>query len=97
MSQLPIIKDLYGNVITPMDLPSDHTGYWRANRKAIVVRAVIGGLITLEEALERYHLTEKEFSIWEQGFKDGGATGLMVTHYQKLRMSRKTTRTDGDK
>jgi hypothetical protein len=85
----PVIKDLQGNVITLPDLPSPDTVRWTANRKATVVRAVRGGLVPLQEMLDRYHMTEKEFLIWEHGLQDDGATGLKVTHFQKRRLARK--------
>lgn len=89
MQKLPIVRDLQGNVITPVDLPPSDTKRWVANRKAIVVRAVRGGLISLEEALNRYGMKEREFLIWEQGLKDDGQVGLKVTHYQRRRKARK--------
>jgi len=85
MEKIAIIKDLKGNIITPFDLPRADTPRWTANRKAIVVRAVRGGLIPLQEVLDRYHMTEKEFGIWEEGLQDDGASGLMSTHFQTRR------------
>lgn len=85
MQKAPVIKDLQGNIIAPYDLPAVDTVRWTPNLKAIVVRAVHGSMITLEEALNRYHMTEKEFLIWEQGLKDEGKHGLKVTHFQRRR------------
>ncbi|HVX90938.1 MAG TPA: DUF1153 domain-containing protein [Candidatus Paceibacterota bacterium] len=81
--KLPTARDLNGNVITVADLPKPNTRRWTANRKAIVISAVRNGVITLEQVLARYSMTEREFRIWEQGFKSDGATGLKVTHYQR--------------
>ena len=89
MQKLPTTRDLRGNVITFMDLPSPETVRWTANKKFIVVRAVRGNLISLEDALKRYHMTEREFLIWEQGLKDDGVTGLMVTRFQRRRRAKK--------
>ena len=86
---LPIVRDLQGNVITPVDLPSPTTVRWTPNKKCIVVRAVRGGLATLESILDRYNMTEREFLIWEQGLKDDGITGLKVTHYQDRRLAKR--------
>jgi Protein of unknown function (DUF1153) len=46
--------------VAPMsdDLPPANTRRWVVRRKAAVVTAVRSGLITLEEALRRYQLTE---------------------------------------
>ena len=89
MQKLPIVRDLQGIVITPVDLPPPNTVRWTANRKAIVVRAVRGGLVPMQEVLDRYHMTEKEFVIWERGLQDDGDVGLKVTHFQKRRLARK--------
>jgi len=89
MPKLPIIRDLRGDVITPIDLPPPDTIRWTPNKKYIVVCAVRGGLISLEDALKRYHMEEKELSIWEKGFKDDGVTGLKSTHFQRRRQAKK--------
>ncbi|MEK7068254.1 MAG: DUF1153 domain-containing protein [Patescibacteria group bacterium] len=82
---LPTVQDLRGNVITPQDLPPPDTIRWTPNKKAIVIRAGRGGLVGLEEVLERYHMTEREFHLWEDGFNDHGEVGLRVTQYQRRR------------
>lgn len=84
-ARLPTTRDLRGNVITVQDLPPGDTKRWTPNKKAIVVRAVRNGLLPLEAVLERYHMTEKEFLMWEQGLKSSGVDGLKVTHYQSRR------------
>ena len=43
------------------DLPATDTPRWSPRRKAEVVAAVRGGLLTLDEARIRYTLTEEEF------------------------------------
>ena len=42
-----------GSVLTLVDLPSPNTRRWVIRRKAEVVAAVRGGLLTLEDACER--------------------------------------------
>ena len=42
-------------------LPPANTRRWVVRRKAAVVAAVQSGKITLEEACQRYQLTEEEF------------------------------------
>jgi hypothetical protein len=56
-----------------------------ASRKAVVVKAVIYGLITEAEALERYALSEEEFVLWRQAVETHGEKALRVTTLQKYR------------
>jgi hypothetical protein len=53
-----------GSILTRADLPPTDTRRWVASRKAVVVKAVVYGLISEKEALERYALSEEEFSLW---------------------------------
>lgn len=52
-------------VFTLGDLPATDTERWVMSRKADVVDAVHGGLITMEDACWRYALTIEEFHSWE--------------------------------
>lgn len=61
------------------DLPPANTRRWVVRRKAEVVTAVRGGLLTLEEALARYGLTEEEFDSWRGAFARHGLSGLRTT------------------
>ena len=74
-----------GTVLSRADLPPRDTRRWVASRKAVVVRAVIHGLITEEEALERYALSDEEFSIWRNAVENHGEKGLRVTAIKKYR------------
>ena len=74
-----------GGPLTLMDLPSPDTKRWVARRKAEVVAAVRGGLISLDEACERYALTVEEFISWERAIKQFGLAGLRTTHAQEYR------------
>ena len=53
-----------GNPLTLDDLPAPGTTRWVIRRKAEVVAAVRGGLLTMEEACQRYGLSEEEFEAW---------------------------------
>ncbi|MGI9389067.1 MAG: DUF1153 domain-containing protein [Boseongicola sp.] len=53
-----------GTVMTRADLPDARTRRWVASRKAAVVRAVICGLISREDALKHYNLSDEEFDAW---------------------------------
>ena len=50
-----------GHALTIADLPPRDTKRWVIRRKAELVAAVRGGLLSLEEACERYTLTVDEF------------------------------------
>lgn len=74
-----------GSILTRADLPPADTHRWVASRKAVVVRAVVHGLLTQSEALERYALSEEEFAIWRQAVEKYGEKALKVTAIQKYR------------
>lgn len=74
-----------GRTLSRGDLPPADTRRWVASRKAIVVEAVAHGLITREEAMERYALSEEEFELWRQAVNNHGIAALKVTALQKYR------------
>lgn len=67
------------------NLPPPNTRRWVVRRKAAVVTAVRTGRITLEEALQRYQLTEEEYRSWERAFEQHGLAGLRSTRLQQYR------------
>jgi len=74
-----------GTVMSRADLPPKSTLRWVASRKAAVVRAVAAGLITREEALVDYALTEEEFASWEKAVTRHGEAALKATRLQRYR------------
>ena len=54
-----------GDIVTQSDLPSPRTKRWVIRRKAENVLAVEGGLLSLEDACQRYQQTHEEFSSWK--------------------------------
>ena len=74
-----------GTVMTRADLPEPSTRRWVASRKAAVVRAVAGKLISLEEALETYGLSEEEFNGWQAAVEHHGEAALKATSIQRYR------------
>jgi hypothetical protein len=74
-----------GSILTRADLPPADTRRWVASRKAVVVKAVVYGLIPESEALDRYGLSEEEFRIWRTAVERHGDQGLKVTAIQKYR------------
>src|SRR3546814_161762 len=76
-----------GQPMTLADLPPANTRRWVARRKAQVVFAVRAGLISLEEACERYALTFEEFASWQRMIDRHGLRGLRVTRLGQYRRS----------
>ena len=74
-----------GEPLTLKDLPSPNTRRWVVRRKAEVVAAVKGGLLTLDEVLDRYGLTLEEFAGWQRAVDRSGMQGLRVTRIQQYR------------
>ena len=74
-----------GTPLTLKDLPPSNTDRWVIRRKAEVVAAVRGGLITLDEALTRYRLTAAEFLAWQKAIDKWGMQGLRTTRIQNYR------------
>ncbi|MBR9763661.1 MAG: DUF1153 domain-containing protein [Rhodobacteraceae bacterium] len=74
-----------GRVMTRADLPPADTRRWVASRKAAVVRGVVHGLISQDEALERYSLSPEEFLEWVSAVANHGEEALKATAVQKFR------------
>ena len=74
-----------GSVLTLADLPPRDTTRWVIRRKAELVAAVRGGLLSLEEACERYTLTVDEFLSWQRSIDRHGLPGLRATRVQDYR------------
>jgi hypothetical protein len=63
-------------------LPPADTKRWSSRRKAAVVVAARAGVITREEACERYLLSIEELAGWEAAFDRRGIPGLRVTSHR---------------
>ena len=74
-----------GSVLTLADLPSG-TERWVARRKAIVVEAIGHGLLSRDEAIERYRLTEEELDGWISSASRLGLAGLKIKAIKKNRI-----------
>jgi Protein of unknown function (DUF1153) len=74
-----------GSPLSLADLPKPETRRWVIRRKAEVVAAVRGGLLTLEDACNRYRLTVEEFLGWQQMIDRHGLAGLRTTKVQQYR------------
>lgn len=74
-----------GSALTIADLPPPGTMRWVIRRKAELVAAVRGGLLSLEEACDRYTLTVDEFLSWQRLIERYGLPGLRATRVQDYR------------
>ena len=74
-----------GEPLTLDNLPPPTTTRWVIRRKAEVVAAVNGGLLSIEDACERYSLTAEEFASWQRAVDRSGMHGLRVTRLQHYR------------
>ena len=66
-----------GERLTLDKLPSSDTTRWTVRRKAEVVAAVAGGLMTFDEACDRYALTIEEFTSWQRAVNRSGVNDLV--------------------
>lgn len=73
-----------GERMTKADLPSPTIRRWMPKRKARVVAAVEGGLITRKEACERYAVSDEEYESWKFRLTHHGVKGLRITKTQEL-------------
>lgn len=80
------------SAITLDDLPPADTKRWVIRRKAEVVAAVRAGVITLEEACQRYTLSSEEFLSWQRLIERHGVRGLRATRLQDYRKPEETRR-----
>lgn len=75
----------HGEPLTIDDLPPPNTKRWVIRRKAQVVAAVRGGLISLEDACARYELSVEEYLSWQRAIDNYGLPGLRTTRVQLYR------------
>jgi hypothetical protein len=73
---------------TMATLPPPNTKRWVIRRKAAVVSAVRAGVLSLEEACQRYHLSVEEFLSWQRLIDRHGMRGLRATRLQDYRLQR---------
>ena len=80
-----IVRGPDGQKLTLADLPSPNISRWVTRRKAEVVAAVSGGLLSRKAACERYNLSDEEYEAWEKLYERHGAKGLRTTRLQQYR------------
>jgi hypothetical protein len=62
---------------------------WTVRRKAVVVEAVRGGWVPIDEACALYNISIDEFLAWERDLDRYGEPGLRTTRYQIYRATEK--------
>lgn len=74
-----------GERSTVATLPASSIDRWTARRKAEVVAAIDGGLLSVAEACEKYELTLEELTCWQRAIERSGLLGLRITRVQHYR------------
>lgn len=85
LAQPEVITGPLGEPMSRDTLPPANTSRWVVRRKAEVVAAVNGGLLTIAEACERYDLTLEELASWQRSIEREGMAGLRATRVQHYR------------
>lgn len=81
----PYVIGPTGNRMTLDQLPPPETERWVVRRKAEVIAAIRGGLISRADACTRYRISEEELQLWERAIDCAGVPGLRVTRVQVYR------------
>ena len=74
-----------GRPLSLRDLPPPDTKRWVIRRKAELVAAVRGGLLSEAEACARYNISAEEFQSWQETLDRYGIRGLRTTKLQNYR------------
>ena len=78
-------------------LPPSYRVHWSAKRKAQVVDAIEGGLIRLEDALDRYRMSMEEYHSWRQDLRRRQAQRVgNVLAFGRRRIERHKTKREAD-
>ena len=76
-----------GGLLTLATIPARSTSRWVARHKAEVVAAVNGGVLSFDEACERYALSAEEFASWQRAAERFGLSGLRANRLRQHRHS----------
>jgi len=88
-SQPEFVIGPQGTPITLSSLPSRPVGRWVPMRKAEVVAAVRGGLLSTEQACAMYDIGPEEFEAWQTAI---GSLGLKGLHLKNVDLLKKFNR-----
>lgn len=75
----PVVRNVDGGLITPGSLPPDSTRRWTPGRRATILLAVRGGLLTIADVDQRWRISPDEFAEWDRRFDGRSAKSLRVT------------------
>jgi hypothetical protein len=84
-SDAKLVRGPLGTPLSLADLSPADTERWVIRRKAEIVVAVQGGLLTCKEACARYGLTAEEFSAWQAALHRHGLAGLKIKRLAYVR------------
>ncbi|HEV2563393.1 MAG TPA: DUF1153 domain-containing protein [Rhizomicrobium sp.] len=82
------VGGIFGSDGSPLDLinlPSPQTKRWVIRRKAEVLAAVRGGLLSVEDACKRYAISMDEFLAWSRALDRFGPNGLRAMRIYRSR------------
>jgi transposase-like protein len=68
-----------------IELPPANTTRWIARRKIQIVEAIKKGVLDVEEACQKYALTEEELASWQRLADKHGQDGLRITQIKLYR------------
>lgn len=66
-------------------LPPPTTQRWVKSRKMAVIKAIENGVLSDEQACQRYSLTAEELESWKQALTKYGPGALRTTHLNRYR------------
>ena len=72
-----------GGILTEADLPPPGVTRWVPRRKAEIIAAVNGGLLSLTDASHRYGISHEEFRAWVRAYEQSGLLGLCARRARK--------------
>ena len=84
--QKPLPFNPDGSCLTLKDLPPPHTKRWVSSRKAQIVAAINGKLLSVEDACETYALSAEELISWQEALRHQGMAGLKITKSRRVRL-----------
>lgn len=82
LSPLKRITGPRGELMDVHDLPKPTCHRWTPYRKAQIVVAVEGELITFDEAATRWNISAEEYGAWKRDYKRSRIDGMRVNQVQ---------------
>ena len=78
-------EQINGNSAEITLLPPPTTQRWVKSRKIAVIKAIESGVLTDEQACQRYSLTAEELDSWKAALNRHGPGALRTTHLNRYR------------